>query len=68
MTDRWLTLADAARLVGRSVRTVKAWRQQGEITVIVGRVRESDVVAAKARISGRVGGRPAAETSATSAR
>jgi predicted site-specific integrase-resolvase len=61
MSDRWLSIAEAAERVGKSVRTIKAWRQRGEITVLVGRVRESDVVEADKRMRERMhaGVRPA---------
>lgn len=66
MTDRWLTIRDAAERVGRSPRTIKAWRQRGELTVLAGRVRESHLLEVEKRMRGRTGGRPR-KTPATSA-
>ena len=66
MSGRWLTMREAAERVGRSERTVKRWRQQGEFPTLMGRVRERDLLDAEARVSGRVGGRPPKETATTS--
>lgn len=47
--DLWLAIAEAAARIGRTPRTIKVWRAQGEITVIVRRVGESQLLAAEQR-------------------
>lgn len=54
MSDRWLTVREAAERVGRSFVTIKRWRRQGEITVVVGRVRESQLLEVDRRMRGRM--------------
>ncbi|WP_156759546.1 hypothetical protein [Microbacterium karelineae] len=47
--ERWLTLAEAAALVGRSLRALQTWKRAGDIAVLAGRVRESEVIAVRDR-------------------
>lgn len=57
--DRWLTVADAAARVGVSARTVRRYIARDGVTELLGRVRESEVVAAEKAARGRVKvGRP----------
>lgn len=47
VSDRLLTVADAAVRVHRSRKTIYRWISEGVVTMLGGRVRESDVVAAE---------------------
>ncbi len=57
--DRWLTLAEAAERVGRTNRSIRSWVQAGHIKPMLGRVRESELLAAEKLMRSRMhGGRP----------
>lgn len=57
--DRWLTLAEAAERVGRTSRSIRAWVQAGHLKPMLGRVRESELIAAEKLMRSRMhGGRP----------
>lgn len=55
MADRWLTIAQAAVRAGRTERTIRNWIAAGELTPLVGRFRESDVVRAEHRMRAKRG-------------
>ena len=44
MTDAWMTVAAAAVRVHRSKRTIYRWISDGEVAMLAGRVRESDLL------------------------
>lgn len=44
MSDRWLTVTEAAERVGRTERTIRAWIAHGDVTAILRRVRETELV------------------------
>ena len=44
MSGQWLTVAAAAERVHRSKRTIYRWISDGEVTMLAGRVRESDLL------------------------
>ena len=51
--DPWLTVAAAAERVHRSKQTIYRWISDGEVTMLAGRVRESEVVSADRKIRRR---------------
>lgn len=53
--DRWLTLTDAAKRVGRSERTIRNWVAWEEIKPTMKRFRESELIAVDKRMRARVG-------------
>ncbi|MCC2030632.1 helix-turn-helix transcriptional regulator [Microbacterium allomyrinae] len=53
--DRWLTLSDAAKRVGRTERTLRNWVAADEIKPTLKRFRESDLIVADKRMRAKVG-------------
>lgn len=53
--NRWLKIADAAKRVGRSERTIRRWIENGDIALHMGRLRESDLIEAEQLARSRVG-------------
>ncbi len=59
MPTVWLTLDECAERIGKSRRTLRVWVQNGELKPMLGRVRESDLLATEKRMRERMHrGRP----------
>lgn len=54
MADSWLSVSAAASRVRRSEGTVRRWVRDGDLLMVAGRVRESDLVDADRRVRRRV--------------
>ena len=50
---QWMTVAAAAERVHRSKQTIYRWVSDGEVTMLAGRVRESEVVSADREVRRR---------------
>ena len=62
----YLTIADAAKRVGKSERSVRNWIADKEVKVYLGRIREDDLLACDRRMRDRKRqGRPKAQAPAT---
>lgn len=48
MSDRWLSIDDAAKRVGRSASTIRRYVRRDGLTLRVGMVRESELLEAEA--------------------
>lgn len=49
MSDRWLTIEEAATATGRSVRTVQRWIARGRLVACLGRVSYSAMLEVEAQ-------------------
>ena len=67
MSDRWLTLTEAAERVGRTERTLWRWRRQGLVRFWLGRVNEAKLLEADRLARSRMG-RPRCGTSVSTNR
>lgn len=63
MSSGWLDLAQAAKRAGRSERTVRRWIEAGHIKLVLGRMREGELLEVERRMRGRRG-RPRKDTAA----
>lgn len=51
----WLTITDAAKRVKRSPRTIRRWIAADLLKVMMGRVKETDLLEVERQMRGRVG-------------